>query len=340
MASFTLHGDEDFATGCARIFVRYGSLSVTIVRLQQLTGGGRGFRDVLSSYKAMPEWSSEEARNFRHMMGLIRDACTSFGKLEEAARSYVLRIKAFARENMEFVEDVRDGLAPEDVDDLLKDWIKSIDDIKECNGKIEIVKDEFDKVLDQLETAKGHASSGRSSGRRKAEEAQTDSVVHAVGGTAGTVVGTAATVATAASGGLLAFAAIPIAAATGAFGGWTLGSAIKSAADSGKYREWEEAFALVARQLEKAQAFIGNLTAENKKTLTDLAVYSRCLQDKSLGMADKEKIERFKNGGRIAKQFERLEEESKTVKTACIEYIKKDNEARGITGTMAQLSLK
>ncbi|XP_019626193.1 PREDICTED: uncharacterized protein LOC109471345 [Branchiostoma belcheri] len=346
------YGNEDFAEVLDRTVGRYGSLSIIVVQLQQLTGGGRGFRDVLSSYKAMPEWSSEEASNFRHMMGLIKDACTSFGKVEEAARAYVLRTKEFAKENLEFAEDVQEGLGPEDLEDLLADWVASIDEMKESNGKIEIVKDEFENVLGKLETAQGHAASGKSSGKRDAEEASRNSLLYSVGGAVGTAVGGVATIAT---GGL---AAIPIGAATAAFGGWSFGSAIKSAADSikgffycpvttsddssiqDKYRDWEKAFALAARQLDSAYAFVGKMTDESKKTLNDLSEYSRQLLSRSKKMAKAEKISRIQESKLVQKQFKRLEDESKTVKKACIAYIEKDNEARGITGTMAQLSLE
>ncbi|CAH1256682.1 Hypp1698 [Branchiostoma lanceolatum] len=270
----------------------------------------------------------------------------AFGDLVEEARVYVLRVKNFGKDTATFTTEAQENLAPNEEDELLHDWKKSIDRMKEGNDKIEEVKQNFKKVLEKLRPAQDKAAGGAVRGREKADIsakfAETSNME--AGGLA-----VAAPVAAYVTGGLAA----PVLA----FGGflyktWEAG---QHAADSirryfsgplttsddspiqEKHKKWRETYDFVARKLDEAFEIISSSTEDCKKALNELSEDSNRLLDNFEKPLNQKKLERTDY---FKRKCIRLREDSEELQQTCIDYIKKDDESRRLTGSMGRLSLQ
>ncbi|XP_066275810.1 uncharacterized protein [Branchiostoma lanceolatum] len=320
--------EKDYDESLDKVAETQKSLKKNIQEMQQLTLRRNEFQRVREFYLTAPEWSSAEGREFSGMMELIKNACDSFADLVDEARVYVLLVKNFGRDIAAFTTEAQEDLAPDEEDELLHDWKKSIDRMKDGNDKIEKVKDNFKKILDKLRTAQEKAAGGAVRGREKADasakSADMSSKVAKGFAAGGAMVGFA-------TGGVGA----PIVAGIG-----ILCSKFAEgmyAADSEKQKEWKETYDFVSRQLDDAFAIIKCITADCKKTLNDLSTDSNRLLDKFEKPLNQKKLER---SGYFKKKCLQLKKDSEDLQQTCIEYIKKDDEIRRLTGGMGRLSLQ
>ncbi|XP_078575371.1 uncharacterized protein LOC144861390 [Branchiostoma floridae x Branchiostoma japonicum] len=300
-----------------------GSVGEKIGQMQQLITRGEEFKKVAKYFDTVQEWSTEEGQAFFEMMEHIKHACDSYGEVLGGARRYVICAKSFSKDTVVFITEIQEeDLEPEDIEDIVGDFKDSIDKMRESNKQVNTLKEDFKAVLGKLRDAQAEAAGGKARGKENADTANRYAGYSAIGGAAGAFGASVMT------GGVAA----PVLLGLGA-----CGSVWKFSKDAEKHKEWEKTFNIVLRQLDDVFHILDSISTECTTALDELSHSSNEIMDKTKKMTSRENL---KITGYIKRKCVTLKEESAKLERTCIDYIKKDDEIRGLAGAMGRLGIE